>query len=247
MTRRHRLYALAAVTFALVLWSAAASDRSTILPTPVAVLKALWQMLSEGILLHDVVATLERVLIGILVGVGLGVFVGALTGVSRGFGAAIEPLVRLIRPIPAVALIPVAIAWLGVGEASKYFIVAWAAFFPVWVSTYHGVRSVPDEFIWTATVLGADHRRRVLSVVIPFALREILAGVEVSIGLGFAASVVAEMSGAAYGVGFRVFESHLVFRYDRMFASLVAIAALGAMFDAFFRIGVARMCPWIRQ
>ena len=142
---------------------------------------------------------------------------------------------------------PLALAWFGIGDVAKISIICWACFFPTWISTHSGGGRVPAELLWTSAVLGARRLRIVLQVVVPWASPYIFVGARTSLGLAFAAAVVAEMSGAASGLGYRILSSHLNFRTDEMLASIVVVGALGALADLLLRLSVRRVFPWLGQ
>jgi NitT/TauT family transport system permease protein len=216
-----------------------------LLPRPTSVVTAIGQMANEGILWQDIISTFLRVLTGFFIGTTVGFVVGLITGLTQRLRRIVEPIVQVARPIPAVSLIPLAIVWFGVGEVAKLFIVGWACFFPVWVNTHSGVQRVPKEFLWSAAVLGADNKRIVSEVIVPWSLPFVQAGMRVSVGLAFAATVVAEMSGASAGLGFRIITSHLLFQVDRMIGSILLIGALGALIDRLFVVITRRLLPWL--
>jgi ABC-type nitrate/sulfonate/bicarbonate transport system permease component len=214
-------------------------------PVPSLIFGAVAQMAWEGLLWWDVSLTAIRITIGCIVGTSLGFAMGLLTGLVPRARSMIEPLVQMARPIPAVALIPLAIVYFGVGEFAKIFIVGWASFFPVWVNTHLGVQRVPEEFLWTAAVLGADDRMTLTQVIVPCALPFIHAGLRVALGLAFAATVVAEMSGASAGLGYRIFTSHSFHRYDRMIGAIMLVGTFGAAVDWLFMSVTHKLFPWL--
>lgn len=217
----------------------------TLLPRPSSVITALTRLAIEGLLWKDLTATSLRIFVGFVAGSSTGFAIGLLTGLVPSVRHFVEPLVQVARPIPAVALIPLAVTWFGVGELAKFFIVAWASFFPVWVNTHLGVQRVPQELTWTATILGASRRRMIVEVVVPWSLPFIQAGIRVALGLAFAATVVAEMSGASAGLGFRIFTSQLVYRNDLMLGAILIVGALGALIDWIFTRGTRAVLPWL--
>lgn len=216
-----------------------------LLPPPSRVATALVNLSNEGILWTDVGITVSRVLAGFALGGTLGFLAGVVTGLSARLRRVFEPIIQIARPIPAVALVPLAIVWFGIGETQKFFIVSWASFFPLWVNTHSGVGRVPRELLWAAETLGAHGNRIVREVIVPWSLPFVYAGVRIALALAFTAAVVAEMSGASSGLGFRIIASHLVFRVDRMIASILMIGALGALFDRILVLSTRKLLPWL--
>jgi len=217
---------------------------TSLVPLPSSVARAM-EWLVRGPFFADLSATARRIATGYVVGASLGIILGLATGLLSRVRNLLEPVVQLGRPIPAVALVPLALAWFGIGELAKASIVAWACFFPVWINTHSGVGRVPAELLWTSAVLGANRGRTVLQVVIPWASSFIFVGLRTSLGLAFAAVVVAEMSGASSGLGYRILASHYAFRVDEMLASIIAIGALGALTDLLFRATARHVVPWL--
>lgn len=213
-------------------------------PSPVAVFQALLELYHEGVLVQDILATLVRVLLGYGVGAALGIVVGVITGHWNRVGAFLNPVLQLFRPIPAVSLVPLAIVWFGIGEAPKYFVISWASFFPVWVNTHVGIQKLPRKLSWTARIFRVQERRFILEVALPWAAPFIYAGARIALAFAFSATVVAEMSGAQAGLGFRILASHQVSAVGRMIADIIMIATLGFVADCIFVGVVKRLVPW---
>jgi ABC-type nitrate/sulfonate/bicarbonate transport system permease component len=213
-------------------------------PGPTKVVQAFWDMTLSGDLIADVGATLTRVCVGFVLGSLLGVIIGTLTARMRFLDLILGPIIQVLRPIPPIALVPLAIVWLGLGEVSKATIITWGVFFPVWVNTYTGVSAVDNTVIWAARSLGASRRRVLVKVVLPSALRHVVAGMRVGVAIAFVCVVVAEMLGAYVGLGFRINTSYLVFRVDRMMVGLLTLGLLGATADWLFMKMVVKVLPW---
>ncbi len=223
-----------------VLVSTGILDR-TLLPPPSRIASAIFQFARSGLLLGDAVASFSRIGRGVVVGVGLGLLIGFLTGRTTIGYFLLDPILQIFRPIPAFSLIPLAIVLFGVGNTGKLFIVAWASFFPCWLSTHTSVSQVPRELVWTAQLLGASQTRILTTVIFRSALPYIAAGIRLSIGLAFAATVVVEMAGAESGLGYRITASHLAFTYDSMFAAIFLVGLAGAVLDLGFRTLIDRI------
>ncbi len=219
-------------------------SRNSIVPPPSAILLAAYDMAVTGELLEHVVATLRRVAFGYTVGASTGMFLGLLVGrlgwMKRTFGA----ILHVFRPVPVVALVPVAIVWWGLGEASKYFLVCWGVFFPVWISAVVGARGIDQQLIWAARSLGASRFDMLFRVILPASLGAIFGGLRAGVSLAFVCVVAAEMAGAQRGLGYAVSSAHLAFRPDRMFAALACLAILGATADWLFVQAIRRVAPW---
>lgn len=215
-------------------------------PPPSAIAQTWWRMALSGELLTDVAASLRRAAIGFFFAAVAGVSLGLATGSSRWVNAFAGTIVQVLRPVPAVAMVPFAILWFGLGETSKCFLVFWGAFHSIWINTHLGVRQVDKRLTWAALSLGANRRQLVLRILLPGALGNIVAGMRTGIAIAFICLVAAEMAGAFAGLGYRIEASHLVFRADRMLAALATLGALGAIVDAGFAGLVNWLMPWYR-
>jgi NitT/TauT family transport system permease protein len=213
-------------------------------PSPGAAFLALLDMLRSGELISDSIATIGRVLVGFVFGSTLAVVIGILTARVNWVNQTVGQLIQILRPIPPIALVPLAVVWLGLSELSKTSIIIWGVFFPVWISTHVGVSGVNKELIWAAQSLGARNSRVLFRVVLPAALRYVISGMRVAIAIAFICVVVAEMSGALQGLGYRINASYVVFRVDRMIADLAVLGFLGALSDIGFAKLVNKTMPW---
>ncbi|CAO3431416.1 Alkanesulfonates transport system permease protein [Azospirillum endophyticum] len=224
-----------------VWWLVAASGlvNRDLFPAPDAVWSAAVELYREGALFGDLRTSLTRAAVGFLIGAGGGVLVGLLTARTRIAGFALNPLLTLLRPIPAIALVPLAIVWFGIGEGSKYFVIAYTVFLAVWLSTHHGTAGVADTYIRASRSLGAGTLREFFEVVVPAAAPHIVAGLRMGAALAFLSLVAAELSGASSGIGFRIQEARQFIQTDRMFVGLIELGLLGALLDLLF-VGLSR-------
>jgi NitT/TauT family transport system permease protein len=227
--------------FVLAIWSLVGLSglvSEIIFPAPWSVWSATVEMWRNGTLSTDLQASLGRVVIGFSIGATLGVTLGLLTGRVAIVRTLLNPFLNLLRPIPAIALVPVAIVWFGIGEGSKYFVVSYTVFLTVWFNTHHGMEYVPETYLRAARSLGASKVREFVTVIIPAAAPHIFAGIRLGVALAFLSLVAAELSGASSGVGFRLQEARQYFRTDRMFSLLIILGILGACVDyVVYRIG----------
>ncbi|MES9994276.1 MAG: ABC transporter permease [Candidatus Thiodiazotropha sp.] len=213
-------------------------------PPPSQVISALVSLTLSGQLPKDVFASVLRAVAGFILGSMAGLFVGAVSGRIRAFDAVLTPVVQVLRPIPVIALVPLAIVWFGLGETSKIFLVFWGVFFPVWVSSYLGISRVDKNYIWAARSIGVRREKLWLQVILPAALPTIITGLRTSISLAFIVLVAAEMAGSYLGVGYRISAYHLVFQIDKMMGYIVLMGALGFIADRTFAYLVNRTLPW---
>jgi ABC-type nitrate/sulfonate/bicarbonate transport system permease component len=214
-------------------------------PPPSQVALALHAWWTSGNFLDDVLASYARMLAGFAVGGLCGIAVGMLTGRTR-WGGALGPILQVFRPMPPVAIIPLVIVWLGIGDTAKIFSIAFAVFFPVWINTHLGAESIPREYLWSARMLGASARRTALRVVLPAALPAITAGLRTSVAIAFIMVYVSEIAGASSGIGYRISITHLAYRIDLMMAALLVLALAGAVADWLLARLMNRLFPWLR-
>ena len=214
-------------------------------PPPSHVLRALYELTVSGDLVRDVRESWLRLVMGLCAGVLSGVGIGLMTGRMRQLDSALTPIIQFVRPLPPVALIPLMIVWFGIGDPAKVVAIAVAVFFPVWVGTHLGARSVAREYLWSAQLLTRSTVRIVGTVVFPAALPTIIAGVRTAIPVAFVMIYVSELAGASAGLGYEIAVSHLAYRIDRMLAALVLLGASGAVTDALFGMFVRWRWPWL--
>lgn len=240
---------MASIGLALLAWELIA--RAGIVPRPLfpppsAVLAALLEWARSGALLVDLSTSLWHAFLGYAIGALCGVIVGTLSGRSAWVNACISPILQVLRPIPPVAIIPLVILWVGIGDVAKVSSTAYAVFLPVWISTHTGTSTVPQLYIWGARTLGTSRVRELVEVVLPAALVNIAAGLRVGISLAFVMVFVTELAGASAGLGYQIAASQEAYRVDRMMAALAVLSAAGALADALQSRALHRLCPWLR-
>ena len=218
----------------LLIWEACARAglfSAVVLPAPSAVLQKGWQSLLSGELIDDATASLSRVLMGFGVGAGLALPLGLLMGASPRAYMLCNPLLQVLRPIPPIAYIPLAILWFGLGNPPAVFLIALGAFFPVLMNTMAGVRQVDGIYLRAARNLGVGRRTLFLRIMLPAAMPYILAGVRIGIGTAFIVVIVSEMIAVNNGLGFRILEAREYFWSDKIIAGMITIGLLGLAID----------------
>lgn len=213
-------------------------------PPPTEVLAAFIDMARSGQLVSDILISLSRILVGFVFGAVCGIAVGLLTGRIAFLADSLGQLIQILRPIPAIAMVPITLVWFGIGELSKYFLVYWGVFFPIWLNTHLGASNVEQKYIWAAQSLGASRKQLFYKIIFPASLPMIIAGMRTGIAIAFVCLVAAEMIGAFGGIGYRIFASHMVFRVDRMMVGIMVLGILGAVTDRAFAFLAGRVFPW---
>ena len=195
----------------------------------------------SGELPRDAVTSLLRIVIGFAIGAGLALPLGLAMGAWPLAHDLLNPLLQVLRPIPPIAYIPLAILWFGLGNPPALFLISLGAFFPVLVNTIAGVRSVDSIYLRAARNLGAGQAVLFRRVVIPAAMPYILTGVRVGIGVAFIVVIVAEMIAVNAGLGYRILEAREYFWSDKVIAGMITIGLCGLGID----VGMTRLNGWL--
>lgn len=214
------------------------------LPSPPEVVVKAGMLIANGTLFADILASLARVLTGFVLGTALAIPVGFLMGwysIARGL---IEPWVQFFRTIPPLAIIPLAIVLMGIGEVPKIFVIFLAAFLACVISTYQGVVNVDKTLINAARVLGAKDGRIFVRVVIPASTPFILVGMRVGLGSAWATLVAAELIAAQQGLGYRMQSAQLYYDLATIFVALITIGILGLLMDRILLFAELKLTGW---
>lgn len=213
-------------------------------PTPTAVVSKGWTLLQNGTLEADIMASLGRVLAGFLLGSAAAIVVGFLMGwytVARGL---FEPWIQFFRTIPPLAILPLVLVLMGIGESPKIFVIFLAAFLACVISTYQGVVSVDRTLINAAQVLGAKNGGIFLRVVVPASMPFILVGMRVGLGSAWATLVAAELLAAQKGLGHEMQNAQLYYDLPTIFVGIITIGILGLIMDRLLQLAGNRLTSW---
>lgn len=241
-----RLLPWAVPLLILLGWELASSSgwlSSRILPEPVAVAAAFWKLLLNGELWHHVAVSGGRALAGLAVGGGLGLLFGLLTGTFRTAETLLDTSFQMVRNIPALALIPLVILWFGIDESAKLFLVSVGVFFPIYLNTFHGIRSVDKGLIEMARSYGLSGWGLYRHVILPGALPSVLVGLRFSLGLMWVLLIVAETISAQAGIGYLTMNAREFLQTDVVLVGILLYAALGKLADVLAK-GLERW--WLR-
>lgn len=246
---RSRVSGIVLIVALLVLWQVSALYwvGSPSWPPLTAVFAALIDGLRSGELFDIFGSSLYRMLVGYALGVGAALGVGLLMASVRVAYLALEPLVELLRPIPIPAIVPPLILLLGIDDALKIFIVAFAAFFPVLVNTIGGVRAVDPVAINVARTLRVGRLRTVSHVVLPASLPYVMAGMRISLALALIVTVVAEMIAGSAGIGYYLMTMQYAMRSADMYAAIVLLAAVGYLLNRGSLAVERRLLHWYQN
>jgi ABC-type nitrate/sulfonate/bicarbonate transport system permease component len=222
----------------LALWEIAAYtfDISG-LPPAHAALRELPAILTDKESLLNILASIRRMLIGFTLALSFAIPVGLMMGRSRlvaAFFNPFNPLLMIIYPVPKAALMPIIMLWLGVGDASKTLVIFLGVSLPVIYHSYQGARAVEEKMLWSAAAMGMDARARLLRIVFPAALPEIVVGIRTGLVLALITMVTSEMIARKQGVGDILFNALAMAQYETVYATIVIIGLLGFIIDVGF-------------
>ncbi len=230
------LLPLCVVVVLLVLWHLAVIRTSNkILPTPIIVARGVVELLSTGVLLKFVVASVFRVTVGFLLASLVGVPFGLFMGWFRWAHAAFNPLIQVLRPISPIAWIPLAILWFGIGDSAPIFLIFLASVFPIAVTSASAVHSVQTVHLRAAHNFGLSHFQLLRQVILPATLPQIFTGLRIALGVAWVVVVAAEMIAVNSGLGFLINDSRNNGRYDLVVAGMVIIGLVGLLLDLSMR------------
>lgn len=211
--------------------SRSGSLSSRVLPEPLAVVKAAVSLAKSGDLWTNLEASTARALIGLAIGGGLGLALGLANGLSRLSELLTDTTLQMIRNIPALAMIPLVILWFGIDESAKLFLVALGVFFPIYINTFHGIRSVDRDLIEMARSYDMRGWPLLRDVILPGALPSILVGVRFAFGLMWVMLIVAETISAQSGIGYMTMNAREFLQTDVVLVGILLYAILGKLAD----------------
>ncbi len=211
-----------------------------VLPEPWAVITAFGRLAASGELWEHLWVSAARALTGLAIGGGLGLGLGLLTGSVRWLETLLDSTLQMVRNIPPRALIPLVILWFGIDETAKLFLVAVGVFFPIYLNTFHGIRSVDPGLIEMARSYGLNGWSLYRQVILPGALPSILVGLRFSLGLMWVLLIVAETISAQSGIGYMTMNAREFLQTDIVLVGILLYALLGKLADILAR-GLERL------
>ena len=213
-------------------------------PTPYRIGQSFVTLAVSGDLWINFKISAVRVLGGFLLGGGLALLLGLLVGLFRRSEKWLDPSLQMIRMIPSLAVVPLFILWFGIGEQSKILLIAKAAFFPIYINTFMGIRDVDNKLFEVSRVLGFSRLKQITRLVLPAALPNILLGVRLSLGLSWLGLVVAELIASTSGIGYMMSDARQFADTPVVFVGIIIFAAAGLVSDALIRLLESRMLKW---
>lgn len=234
------------ITF-LVVWQVSTKFgwvNASVFPPLDQIIGALWKGIASGALVDDIAISLQRSGIAFLGAVAVGIPLGLFMGQIRAIEQALDPLLQFFRQTSALALYPVFILLLGLGEASKVFVIFWATLFPILLSTIGGVKQVDGKLIEMARTYGAGSLAIFRRVVLPASVPAIFVGLRLSATTALLLLIAAEMIGANKGIGFQVMNAQYNFQIPLMFAAILLLALMGLAANAALVLLQRKLCRW---
>ena len=231
----------------IVIWEAAAQGgylSPQVLPAPSKIVRTAFKLTSQGTLLNDLGVSLLRAAAGFAIGGAVGFALGILVGFSRIAEALIDRSIQMIRAIPFLAVLPLVIVWLGVGEAEKVFLVTLGVTFPIYINTTLGIRQVDPKLLELGHVQALSTLQLVRRIILPGALPSILTGVRYALATAWLALVVAETIGAQSGLGFLAMDAREFLRTDVIVLTILIYALIGVAADLATRRLERRLLAW---
>jgi len=234
-------------TSLLILWQATGSlgwVSESLLPAPSSILRSYAHLAASGELWEHLGISALRALLGFLLGSFTGLMLGFFTGLGNIANRLLDPSLQMLRTVPLLALIPLFILWFGIGEFSKVMMISLGTFFPLYVNTYLGVRSVDNKLFEVTSVLGFSRFQKLWRLIIPAALPNIMLGVRLSVSTAWLVLVVAEMMATSSGVGYMIQDARTFSNTDIVFAGILIFALVGSISDLAVRQLEKRWLSW---
>jgi len=229
-----RLLHITGVIAVLAVWEAVSRSGAVsqlYLPSPLSIVQTCWEMIASGELFVNLQASLYRIVVGFAAGSTAGIFFGLLLGFSKLAEAVGNPIIYATYPIPKIALLPLIILWLGIGELSKVSIIGLGVFFPVVINTYSGVKNVDPLLIKVAVSFKTSRINLIRKVILPAALPVIFAGLKLAAGTALLLLVAAEMIAAKEGIGSMILHYGDLMLTTKLMAGVFTLSVLGLLFN----------------
>ncbi|WP_020176040.1 ABC transporter permease subunit [Methyloferula stellata] len=216
----------------------------TVLPSPLKVAAAGWTVAKSGALFKNVEVSFLRAMAGLLVGGAIGFAFGLANGVSKRSEHLTDSTLQMLRNIPHLSLIPLVILWFGIGEEAKLFLVALGVFFPIYLNTLHGVRTIDPQLLEMGKSYGMTNFMLFRRIILPGAMPSILVGLRFALGIMWLTLIVAETIAAQSGIGYMAMQAREFLQVDLVVFAILIYALLGKLADSVARILEHRCLKW---
>lgn len=235
---------LAPPTALIAVWwfvSSTTPSVAAVLPTPVAVVAALWELALSGELFGHVAASLERAFVGFFVAGIIGISIGLLMSQSRFLNQLFAGPVELLRPISSIAWIPLAILWFGIGFKSVVFVIVISCVFIILINTIAAARNVDGDLLKAALTLGADRKHLFTKVTLPGAVPGIMLGLRIAMTGAWGGVLIAEMIATRQGLGYMIVRAQASYRPDIVIGGMIMVGLVGYLLNLLFLMAQRRM------
>lgn len=216
----------------------------TVLPSPLLIVQSFISLTISGEIFVHLKISILRALCGFLLGAGIGLSLGLIVGFSKRSEGYIDPTMQMLRTIPNLAVTPLFILWFGFDELSKILLIAFASFFPIYVNTFNGIRSVDAKLFDVARVLEFSKRKQLTRLIFPASLSHILLGIRLSLGAAWLSLVVAELMGSSSGVGYMIMDARQFSQTEKVFVGIIIFGIVGKLTDSFVKVLEKRLLKW---
>lgn len=231
----------------LIVWEVAGTMgylNPVLLPTPSSIWKELVSMTETGELVRHLGISTWRALLGFLIGGGLGLTMGLWVGFSYKTERLLDPSFQMLRTLPHLAIAPLFILWFGFGETSKLLLIAKGAFFPLYVNTFLGIRSVDSKLFDVGQVLQFSKWQMITKLILPASLPNIFLGIRLSVSVAWLGLVVAELMGSSAGLGYLINDARSFSLTTVVFVGIIVFAVVGKLSDSIIKLLEARALRW---
>src|ERR1700687_1642166 len=229
----------------LAIWQVAALILNTdSFPTAIEAIRAIPSILGDKESLINILASLRRMAIGFSLAVIVSIPLGLMMGRSRVLAAVVNPLLMVTYPVPKAALMPIIMLWLGVGDIAKMLVIFLGVSLPVIYHSFQGAKAVEEKMLWSGAAMGLSTAQRMIRIVLPAALPEILTGCRTGLVLALITMITSEMIARHSGAGNILFNALDMGQYDTVFAMIIIIGAMGICLDAAFEKMRERLVRW---
>jgi NitT/TauT family transport system permease protein len=235
---------LACVGLLLIWQLASLALKNDSFPTAWEAIRAIPAILGDKDALVNFGASLRRMAIGFGVAVVVSIPLGLLMGRSRAIASFFNPLLMVIYPVPKAALMPIIMLWLGVGDVAKTLVIFLGVSLPVIYHSFEGAKAVEEKMLWSGAAMGLSAMQRLIRIVLPAALPEILTGCRTGLVLALITMITSEMIARQSGAGNILFNALDMGQYDTVFAMIIIVGAMGIGFDILFERLRARLVRW---
>lgn len=217
---------------------------TNVLPAPTEVLNAVWRLSASGELWQNIAVSAKRAAIGFLIGGSLAFAFGLLNGVSKTGEKLTDTTFQMIRNIPNLAMVPLVILWFGIEDSARIFLVALGVFFPIYINTYHGIRTADIQLVEMGRSYGMSNFELFRRVILPGALPSIFVGLRYALGIMWLTLIVAETIAANAGIGYMAMNAREFMQLDVVVLSILLYALLGKLADSVARLLERTTLKW---